>query len=432
MPEQKDHFQDALKRLDIAFLHAQIHPEALEQLKHPKRTILCSIPVRMDDGSLKVFDGYRVLHSDIRGVGKGGIRFHPEVDLSEVKTLAFWMTCKCAVMNLPFGGAKGGITVDATKLSPMELERLSRGFIDKIADFIGPEVDVPAPDMYTNALVMGWMMDEYSNIVRKRTPAVITGKPIPLGGSLGRDDATGRGGYYCIKELEKIHGWKPRNTRVAIQGFGNAGQSVAKLLDADGYHIVAISDSKGGIYREDGFDIAGLIQEKNKTRKLKAVHCQGSVCEIVQAVNFTNEELLELDVDMLIPAALGNVITAANAKKIKAKTIIELANGPIDSEADKILNGKGTQIIPDILANAGGVTVSYFEWLQNRSGMYWELADVHDKLHTVMSTEFKRVHQRAQTLKLDMRSAAYVQALTRIGRAIEAQGTSAYFGGIKA
>jgi len=259
---QPDLFDDAIRRLDRAFQFAEIDEEAVERLKHPKQILQVSIPVRMDDGSLRVFTGYRVRHDDTRGPTKGGIRYHPEVDLAEVKALAFWMTFKCAVVGLPFGGGKGGVVVNAKELSRLELERLTRGFIEQIADFIGPETDVPAPDMYTNAMIMGWMMDEYSKIHRQRTPAVITGKPIPLGGSLGRDDATGRGAYYCLKELERKRAWKPKDIRIAVQGFGNAGQHVARLLHADGYRIAAVSDSSGGIYKEDGFDIPSLMHVK--------------------------------------------------------------------------------------------------------------------------------------------------------------------------
>jgi glutamate dehydrogenase (NADP+) len=425
--ESEDVFSGAIRRLDEAFAYAQIHPESLERLKHPKRVITVSIPVRMDDGSLKVFEGYRVRHDDTRGPGKGGLRFHPQVNLSEVKALAFWMTCKCALVNLPFGGAKGGVIVNPKELSPLELERLSRGFIKEIADFIGPEVDIPAPDVYTNAMTMGWMMDEYSNIVRRHTPAVITGKPIALGGSLGRADATGRGAYYCIKELEAKRQWTPKDITVAVQGFGNAGQAVAQLLHQDGYRIVAVSDSTDGIYSDAGFDIPSLMLAKNETRLLKALYCNGSVCEAVDADRISNEQLLELDVDILIPAALENQITGENAERIQAQVIVEAANGPTTSEADRILTKKGTLIIPDILANAGGVTVSYFEWVQNKAGYYWPIEEVHEKLHRIMVREFHAVYERSEQQSIDLRTAAYALALSRIGEAIESQGTSTYF-----
>jgi glutamate dehydrogenase (NADP+) len=278
-------------------------------------------------------------------------------------------------------------------------------------------------------MVMGWMTDEYSRIERRRCPGTFTGKPIELGGSLGRDDATGRGAYHCIKELEQREGWDPSSVTVAVQGFGNAGQHVASLLHADGYRIVAVSDSQGGIYRAEGFDVPSLAQNKNDTRALRAVYCEGSVCQLVDAEVITNEELLELDVDVLIPAALEGVITEANADRIQARTIIEVANGPITSDADRVLVAKGITIVPDILANAGGVTVSYFEWVQNRGGLSWSLDEVHERLAEIMQREFAAVHDLATTLSVDLRRAAYAHALTRLGAAIASQGTHAYFRG---
>ncbi len=422
-------FDDAIKRLDRAFEFAAIDREAVERLKHPKAILQVAVPVRMDDGSLQIFEGYRVRHDDSRGPGKGGIRFHPDVNLHEVKALAFWMTCKCAVVGIPYGGAKGGVVVNPKDLSRLELERLSRGFIRQIGEFIGPEIDIPAPDVYTNAMIMGWMMDEYSKMQGQRTPAVITGKPIPLGGSLGREDATGRGAYYCIKELERRKGWDPGQIRVAVQGFGNAGQHVARLLHEDGYRIVAVSDSKGGILKEDGFDVPSLIRFKNESRQLKAVYCDGSVCEMVDAATISNDELLTLDVDVLIPAALENVITRENAGRVKAPVIVEVANGPTTNDGDAVLNEAEKLVVPDILANAGGVTVSYFEWVQNKQGYYWTEPQVHERLKEIMSREFDAVYQFADTHGIDMRTAAYAHALTRIGQAIEAVGTQSYFQG---
>ncbi len=428
-PEAKqDVFADALRNLDRAFTYAKIHPEALERLKHPKMTIEVSIPVRMDNGEMRVFRGYRVRHDDTRGPGKGGIRFHPDVDLSEVKALAFWMTCKCAVMGLPFGGAKGGIQVNPKELSRLELERLSRGFVHGIADFIGPDKDVPAPDVYTNPMIMGWMMDEYSKIMRQRTPAVITGKPIPLGGSLGRNEATGRGAYYATKEHELHRGWDPSSVRVAVQGFGNAGQAYARLLHQDGYKVVAVSDSKGGIYREDGFHVPSLIQAKNVHRSLDATYCSNGICNMLEdAEKITNEELLELDVEILAPAALENVITERNADRIKAATIVELANGPVSSAGDAILRENDVFVIPDILANAGGVTVSYFEWVQNRAGFYWSEEEVNTRLHEKMRREYNNLVNIAAEHSVDMRTAAYIHALGRIDDALTSHGTVEYF-----
>jgi glutamate dehydrogenase (NADP+) len=422
-------FEDAIRRLDRAGRIAGIDEEVLRRLKHPRSVIEVSIPVRMDDGSLSIFTGYRVRHDDTRGPTKGGIRYHWNVSLDEVKALAFWMTCKCAVVGIPYGGGKGGVIVNPKELSPLELERLSRGFIEQMADFIGPDIDIPAPDVYTNSMIMGWMMDEYSKIKRQHVPGVITGKPIPLGGSLGRDDATGRGAYHCLKELEKRRGWRPPEVRVAIQGFGNGGQAVARLLHGDGYRVVAVSDSKGGIHKDEGFDVPSLIQFKNQTRRLEAVYCEGSVCELIEADEISNAELLELDVDVLIPAALENQITGDNVERVRSPVIVEIANGPTTSEADAVLAERGALVVPDILANAGGVTVSYFEWTQNRQGFYWTLEEVHRRLREIMVREFNAVHDLMEAEGVDMRTAAYAHALRRIGDAIEAGGTQRYFAG---
>jgi glutamate dehydrogenase (NADP+) len=424
---QKNIFEDAISRLDAAFANAKIEPEVLEQLKHPKQILEVGVPVRMDDGSLKIFTGWRVRHNDALGPTKGGIRYHPNVTREEVMALAFWMTLKCALAGLPYGGGKGGICVNPKDLSKLELERLSRSYIVRIADFIGPNRDVPAPDVYTNSMIMGWMMDEYSSIMRYRTPAVITGKPIPLGGSLGRDDATGRGAYYCIKELEKQKKWNPQGMTVAVQGFGNAGQHIAQLLHQDGYKIVAVSDSQGGIFSDKGFDIPSIIKAKMETMRVQAVYCSGSVCEEVDAKKISNEELLELSVDILIPAALEDQISAKNAAKIKAPVIVELANGPVASDADPILDKNGTFIIPDILANSGGVIVSYFEWVQNNCGYYWPLEEVHTKLKVMITKAFSAVYSLSIEKKIPMRTAANVHALNRIQDAIKAGGTQEYF-----
>ncbi|MDX1838067.1 Glu/Leu/Phe/Val family dehydrogenase [Legionella taurinensis] len=420
-------YLDALSRLDKAASFCCIDPEALERLKHPKSCLEVSLPVRMDNGELKIFSAYRVHHNDSRGPMKGGIRFHPQLDLDEIKTLALWMTIKCAVVDIPFGGAKGGIIVDPKQLSRMELERLSRSYIELIADFIGPDKDIPAPDMYTNEMIMGWMMDEYATIVRQNSPAVITGKPIPLGGSFGREVATGLGAYYCIKILEKKKKWKSSELRVAVQGFGNAGQSIAKLLYDNGYKIVAISDSKGGIYNAKGIDIPRMIEIKNNSKEVQSIYCKKSVCELAKEATITNEELLELDVDLLIPAAAQNQITLENAARIKAPIIIEIANGPITLEADALLQKNGLLIVPDILANTGGVIVSYFEWVQNKSGYYWSIEKVQEELQTIISREFKNIWQLMEQYQTDMRQAAYIHALSRYDKAVTAQGTRGYF-----
>lgn len=415
---QKDIFNDAIKRLDEAAKFANIESEVLDSLKQPTQALEVSVPVRMDNGTLEIFKGFRVRHNDIKGPTKGGIRFHPSVTIEEVKALSCWMTLKCALAGLPYGGGKGGISVDSKKLSNLELEKLSRSYINKIADFIGPDVDIPAPDVYTNSTIMSWMMDEYSKINRKSSPAVITGKPISLGGSLGRDDATGRGAYYCIKELEKIKKWNPRDITVAVQGFGNAGQHVASLLYKDGYKIVAISDSKTAVFSEkEGIDIDRAIDIKNKT----------GMVMVDKSVNITNSEILELDVDVLIPAALENQITLQNAKQIKAKVIVEVANGPVKKEADPILLSNDNFIIPDILANAGGVVVSYFEWVQNKSGFYWTEEEVHNKLQKIMSNAFEKVYVKSSDSNIDMRTAANAVALEEINKAYVAKGTYSLF-----
>ena len=420
-------FEDALTRLDHAAQFVQVEAETLQRLKHPQSALEVAVPVRMDDGSLCTFTGYRVRYNDGLGPTKGGLRYHPNVSLDEVKALAFWMTVKCAIVGVPYGGGKGGVTVNPKELSRMELERLSRSFIEQIAGFIGPNKDIPAPDVYTNPMIMGWMMDEYSKLKGEYTPDVITGKPIALGGSLGRGDATGRGAYYCLKELERRRGWNPADIRVAVQGFGNAGQHFASLLHRDGYRIVAVSDSRGGIYSDKGFDIPSLIQAKQETQRVSVVYCEGSVCESVPAKQITNEQLLELDVDVLAPAALENVITAENADNIKAKIIVELANGPVTSEADAKIVEKDILVIPDILANAGGVTVSYFEWVQNRAGYYWTEKEVHERLQRMMEQAFGGVYDLMLESKIDMRTAAYAYALNRLSDAIAAQGTQSYF-----
>jgi glutamate dehydrogenase (NADP+) len=368
-----------------------------------------------------------VRYDDTRGAGKGGVRYHPGVNLDEVQSLAFWMTFKCALLDLPFGGAKGGITVNPKELSKAELERLSRGYIDAIADAIGIDVDILAPDVYTNAVIMGWMMDQYSTIQRILCRGVVTGKPLTLGGSKGRDTATAMGAFTVIQAMLSKFALLPTETTVAIQGFGNAGATLAGLLGDAGYKIVAVSDSKGGIYASQGLDIGGVIEHKNQSREMKAVYCQDTVCSIVEHQVISNEELLALDVDVLIPAALENQITQDNAHAVKARYIFEVANGPITSDADQILAKQGTYVFPDILVNAGGVTVSYFEWVQNRSGWYWTLAEVNQRLQAKMELEAEQVWQTSQDLKIDLRTAAYVQALKRLGEALDAKGNRNYF-----
>jgi len=411
----------ALKRLDDAAQHTQVHPEVLEKLRHPKETLSTRLMIRMDDGSRRSFIAWRCRYDDTRGPTKGGIRFHPDSTVDEVTTLAFWMTFKCAVMNLPYGGGKGAVQVDPRTLSRAELERLSRAYVQAFAGMIGPDRDIPAPDVYTNSMIMGWMADEYSSIVRQPSPAVITGKPIPLGGSLGREDATARGGYYLLKHLEAELGLDKSAKRVVVQGYGNAGVHIARLLHADGYKIVGISDSRGAITSPDGLDPAAVLEVKN---------AHGSVVDYAKTGRATvidPDALLGVDCEVLVPAALEDQIHEGNAGAIKARVVLELANGPVTSKADAILDGKGVVVLPDILANAGGVTVSYFEWVQNRQGYYWTVEEVHSRLKTIMEAEGRNVWDISRDKKVSMRTAAYVHALQRLSDAIAAHGTQAYF-----
>ena len=419
--EIADLFNKARKRLRQAAKHLDVDPDVLEKLKYPQETLAASLMVRMDDGSRRSFKAWRCRYDDTRGPTKGGIRYHPRVSLEEVMTLAFWMTFKCAVANLPYGGAKGGICVDPKKLSRAELERLSRSYVKAFSQFIGPERDIPAPDVYTNAMVMGWMADEYSSIVRRPSPAVITGKPLELGGSLGRNDATGRGGQIILRHLEKELGVAPEKTRVVLQGFGNASFHCARLLHEDGFRIIGLSDSTSAIYDPDGIDPYAAMEHKRAKGSLSGAPSNGTAKEI------SNEELLEAECDLLIPAALESQITEGNAARIKAPLILELANGPTTPAADRILEAGGTLVIPDILANAGGVTVSYFEWTQNKAGYYWSETEVRTRLREFLQPQATAVWNIKQEKGVDFRTAAYVLGLQRIGDAVAAHGTRAYF-----
>jgi len=420
-------FAEANRQLDKALKCYPIDKEAELRLRTPLSSLQVSIPVRMDDGSLQIFQGYRVRYNDLLGPTKGGIRFHPQVNLDEVKSLSFWMTFKCAVVGIPYGGGKGGVTVDPKSLSLLEIERLSRGYIIAVADFIGPDLDIPAPDVYTNGTIMGWMADEYSKIRRASTPAIITGKPVALGGSLGRDDATGRGGFYVLEAIRSRIGLTAKSLRVAVQGFGNAGVHYAKLAHALGHKIVAVSDSKTAIFCEEGIDPESVNRYKSEKGELKAVRIKGEGYEEQTFKKIGHDELLELDVDLLVPAALENAITEKNASKIKAKVVLELANGPTTPAADHILEERGITVIPDILANAGGVTVSYFEWVQNRAGMYWSTEEVHAKLKVMMEKAGHEVTDCKEKYKCSLRTAAYVRALMRLDAAVHAKGTLGLF-----
>lgn len=421
-------FSDAQTRLTDVFKHIELSDDIRVRLAHPKLALSVSIPVRMDDGRLRVFTGYRVQFDDTRGPTKGGVRFHPAVNLDEVTSLSFWMTIKCAVAGLPFGGAKGGVIVNPKELSRLELERLSRGYVRAIADIIGPRRDIPAPDVYTNATIMGWMADEYYQLMREQLPGVITGKPVNLGGSLGREAATGQGALFVLQQWLERHGLEPGRTRIAVQGFGNAGYQFARLAHAAGFRIVAVSDSKGAIYADDGLDPDLIMAHKRSRRELKAMlYCDASVCEEAEHTTLTNEALLELDVDVLVLAALENQVIAENANRVKARLVLEIANGPVDSRADAILAEHGIAVIPDVLANAGGVTVSYFEWVQNRAGFYWEAEEVNNRLKKIMKREAGYIFDLAEKKALSLRTAAYLHGVERIAGAISEQGTHEYF-----
>lgn len=407
-------FTIAQEQFDQAAQVLKLDAGMRELLRWPLREFHVRIPVRMDDGSVKVFAGYRVQYNHARGPCKGGIRFHPEETADTVRALAAWMTWKTAVMDLPLGGGKGGVVCNPKEMSAGELERVSRGYIRALGHYISPDVDVPAPDVYTNPQVMAWMLDEYEKIVGQSAPGVITGKPLPLGGSAGRGDATARGGMYCTREAGKALGIDLRGATAAIQGYGNAGQFAHTLgEELLGLNVVAVSDSQGGIYNPKGLPSKAVIAHKDKT---------GAVKGFPGAKAITNEELLELDVVVLFPAALENQITATNAPRIKAKIVAELANGPTTPEADQILHKNGVYVIPDFLCNAGGVTVSYFEQVQNAYNFYWELGEVHKRLDEKMTTAFHSVHKAAKEHKVHNRLGAYVVAVQRVAEAVRLRG----------
>jgi len=395
---------------DIMGLDAATH----ELLRWPLRELHVTLPVRMDDGSVQVFRGFRVQYNDALGPTKGGLRFHPEETINTVRALAAWMTWKTAVVDLPLGGGKGGVVCNPKEMSQNELERLSRAYIRQVGRIIGEETDVPAPDVYTNPQIMAWMMDEYSFMRGHNVPGVITGKPIPLGGSRGRGDATARGGMYTIREAGKVLGIDLEGATTAIQGYGNAGH-FGHLLGEEllGLKVVAVSDSSGGIYDPDGLDHEAVLSHKQET---------GSVADFPGAKNITNEELLELDVTVLIPAALENQLTGANAGNVKARIVAEFANGPTTPEADDILYENGVYVIPDFLCNAGGVTVSYFEQVQNAYDYYWDLETVHERLDKKMTAAFHAVHDTAQQHDVKNRMGAYVVAVGRVAEVCKLRG----------
>lgn len=385
-----------------------------EMLLHPMREFHVNFPVRMDDGSARIFTGFRVQYNDARGPAKGGIRFHPDETIDTVRALAAWMTWKCSLLDLPLGGAKGGVICNPKELSPGELERLSRSYIRAISPFIGPEKDVPAPDVYTNPQIMAWMADEYSSIVAKNQFGVITGKPLPLGGSPGREDATARGGMYTLREAAAKLGLNLGKATMAIQGYGNAGSFAASLAESMfGSKIVAVCDSKGAVTCREGVCVPRVAAHKRTTQSV--LHCEGTT-------DITNDELLEMDVDILVLAALEGTLTKKNADRVKAKVIVELANGPTTPEADEILYKKGIHVIPDFLCNAGGVTVSYFEMVQNAYMYYWDEEMVHERLEKKMTKAYHEVFEISKQYGINMRRAAYVVAVQRVVEAMRLRG----------
>jgi len=410
-------FDGALTRLKSAAKIINLDKSILDSLSNPERIIELSLPLKRNNGKTEVFKGYRVQYNNWLGPYKGGLRFHPQVDMDEVKSLSFWMMIKNAIADVPFGGGKGGIELDPKSLDVSELEKLTRQFAKSLAPNIGPLVDVPAPDVNTNSQILDWVEDEYAKITKDKSKAVVTGKSIKNGGSLGREEATGLGGFFVLEELIKKLNFKKPLT-VAIQGFGNVGSNIATILCSNGYKIVAVSDIKGGIYdsKEMGFNIELVRACRLEKGKLAGCYCIGSVCDLAPKNDgvITNEQLLELDVDILIPAALENVITKENADKIRAKIVFEMANGPTTVEADEILNRKGIMVVPDVLANSGGVTVSYFEWYQNMHKEKWSLEKVNEKLKEKMVKAFDEIWKIHKEKKVNLRMAAYILALQRL------------------
>lgn len=414
-------FQNAQKQLAKAAKVLKLDKKIYASLKKPNQILEFPLTITMDNGQEQTFEGYRVHFNNALGPYKGGIRYHPQADIDEVKALAFWMTVKCATVNIPMGGGKGGIRVDSKKLSEAELERLSRVWVKAFYPYIGPQKDVPAPDVYTNPKIMAWMVDEYSKLAGQWTPAAFTGKPLNKGGSEGREFSTGMGGFYVLDELMKKLNLKPPSTRVVIQGFGNVGYHMARILFENGYKIIGLSDSKTAIIAEeaDGFNPEHVIRKKKEAGMIDGVYYKGEVCNTIKHRHASNRELLELDCDILIPAALENQITQENADKIKTKAVLEMANGPTTPEADEILHKKGIYIVPDVLANAGGVTVSYFEWEQNLKNEHWSEKDVLNRLKSIMVKAFNEVWQISQEKNVDLRTAAFVLAIERIAEAMK-------------
>ncbi|MFM8730283.1 MAG: Glu/Leu/Phe/Val family dehydrogenase [Candidatus Limnocylindrus sp.] len=410
---QKSAWAVAQQQFDLAAKRLNLDPGIAAVLREPRRQLTVHFPVRMDDGTTRVFEGHRVQHNLGRGPAKGGIRFHQDVNVDEVKALAMWMSWKCAVMDLPYGGGKGGVTVDPKQLSVGEIERLTRRFTTEISVIIGPESDIPAPDVNTNSQTMAWMMDTYSMHAGHTVPGVVTGKPIALGGSKGRNEATARGAVICVREAASKIGLNLKGATVVVQGYGNAGSIAAKLIADLGAKVIAVSDSSGGIHNPSGLDLAAVGAHKKKT---------GSVVGLAGATPVSNQAILEIPCDVLIPAALENQITAENAAKIKTKIVAEAANGPTTPEADEILFANGAMLIPDILCNAGGVTVSYFEWVQDLNRDFWEEEEVNLRLEKKMVRAFNEVYDMAQEQKSHLRTGAYLLSVKRVADAMSVRG----------
>jgi glutamate dehydrogenase/leucine dehydrogenase len=409
----ESHFNIVINNLEEVSSIIDVNKDIIEILSSPQRIIQASIPVRMDSGNIEVFQGYRVQYNDARGPYKGGLRYHPDIGSDEVQALAALMTFKCAVVNIPFGGAKGGIKVDPSKLSKNELERLTRGYIDKIYEVIGPQKDILAPDVYTDSQIMAWVMDEYSKRTGYNVTTVVTGKPTEIGCSTGRGGSTSLGGVFVLKKALKLIKHKPPDTKVAIQGFGKVGSFIASFLVKEGFKIIAVSDVSGGVINKKGLNIQEILKYNQKT---------GSVTGCPKTDKITNSQLLELDVDVLIPAAVENQITEENADKIKAKIILEMANAPTTAIADEILNEREIIVIPDILANSGGVVVSYFEWIQDMQAYCWPEEEVIKRLKEIMITAFDNILEKSEKYKTNLRIASYILAIQRLAAAINLRG----------
>jgi glutamate dehydrogenase (NAD(P)+) len=416
----KEAFQEELNPFEIAkqqFNRAADYLELGESMRHvlqnAKRQLIVSIPVKMDGGEVQVFEGYRVQHNIARGPAKGGVRYHPNVTLDEVKALASWMTWKCATVGIPYGGGKGGVICDPKSLSTNELERLTRRYAFEIAPIIGPDRDIPAPDVYTDEQTMAWIMDTISMVRGHTELGVVTGKPVSLGGSLGRKEATARGCLYALREACKVKGINLNGARVAVHGFGNAGANIARMVAEDGARVVAACDSKAGIYAENGIDVPAALKHKAAT---------GSLAGLPGTKEIASEEIVTVDCDILLPAALENAITLSNVGRVKAKIIAELANGPTTPGADRVLANKDIFLVPDILANAGGVTVSYYEWVQDQNSFFWSERQINDTLEQTMQSAFKAVHDTAQRYSTDMRTGAYILAVARVAEATSVRG----------